>query len=177
MSHNLRHHEFGRHEFGAASGPSRRPVLESGLGLESAGGLECRSFSALTVLALTYRIFPKEQRFVRSARAVKFFACAGICLAVTLYFLFSAIRLGEVSRVMAIMGATPMLSVAMAAVFLGDLERITVRTYIGTAWIVLGVVLTLEDHVRKAIFLIFRFDLVMVISGFLVRIWEFSVRS
>ena len=99
------------------------------------------TFSALTVLALTYRIFPKGRRFVRSARAVKFFACAGICLAVTLYFLFSAIRLGEVSRVMAIMGATPMLSVSMAAVFLGDLERITVRTYIGTAWIVLGVVL------------------------------------
>jgi uncharacterized membrane protein len=58
-----------------------------------------------------------------------------------LYFLFSAVRLGEVSRVMAIMGATPMLSVAMAAIFLGDLERITLRTYLGTASIVLGIVL------------------------------------
>ena len=84
---------------------------------------------------------PKGRRFVRSGKALMFFILAGAALAVTLYFLFSAIRLGEVSRVMAILGATPMLSVAMAAIFLGDLERITLRTHLGTASIVLGIVL------------------------------------
>lgn len=104
-------------------------------------GIVFSTFSALVVLLLTYGFFPKGRRFVRSGRALMFFILAGATLAVTLFFLFSAIRLGEVSRVMAIMGATPMLSVAMAAIFLGDLERITLRTYLGTASIVLGVLL------------------------------------
>ena len=99
------------------------------------------TFSALIVLALTYKVFPKNMRLVCSIRELKFFLLAGITLAVTLFFLFSAISLGEVSRVMAILGATPLLSISMAALFLGDLENITRRTYAGTASIVLGIIL------------------------------------
>ena len=99
------------------------------------------TFSALIVLGMTYKMFPKNMRLVCSTRALGLFLLAGITLAVTLFFLFSAISLGEVSRVMAILGATPLLSISMAAFFLGDLENITRRTYAGTASIVLGVVL------------------------------------
>ncbi len=99
------------------------------------------TFSALVVLALTYGIFPKGRRLVRSARAFRFFLLAGISLAVTLFFLFSAISLGQVSRVMAILGATPLLSISMAALFLRDLEKITARTYIGTVSVVAGIAL------------------------------------
>ena len=42
---------------------------------------------------------------------------------------------------MAILGSAPLLTVALAALFLRDLERITWRTYAGATSIVAGVVL------------------------------------
>ncbi len=100
-----------------------------------------QSFSALVVLLTMFWVFPKGRRFVRSWHAFKFFLLAGISFTFTIYFLLSAIWLGEVSRVMAIMGSTPLLSVALAALFLGDLEDVTARTFAGAASIVAGVIL------------------------------------
>ncbi|MFQ5693671.1 MAG: DMT family transporter [Nitrospinota bacterium] len=100
-----------------------------------------QSVSALAFLLAAYWVFPPGRRFVRSGRAVKYFGLAGLSLAVTFYFLFTALNRGEVSRVMAIMGSTPLLAVALAALFLGDIERITRRTYVGASAIVTGVVL------------------------------------
>jgi uncharacterized membrane protein len=99
-----------------------------------------QSFSALVVLLAMFWVFPKGKRFVRSWHAFKFFLLAGVSFTITIYFLLSAIWLGEVSRVMAIVGTTPLLSVALAALFLGDLEVVTARTYAGAACVVGGVI-------------------------------------
>ena len=42
---------------------------------------------------------------------------------------------------MAILGATPLLSISMTVLFWGDLENITARTYVGTVSVVAGIVL------------------------------------
>ncbi|MFQ5914761.1 MAG: DMT family transporter [Nitrospinota bacterium] len=97
--------------------------------------------SALVFLLASYWVFPPGSRFVPSGRALMFFCLAGLSLAVTFYFLFTALALGKVARVMAIMGSTPLLSVVLAAVFLRELEQVTLRTYTGALSIVAGVVL------------------------------------
>lgn len=103
-------------------------------------GIVISSTTALAFLALTYWFFPKDRRIVRSWRAAKFSLYAGLAFATTLYFLFSGLALGQVSRVMAIMGIIPLCTIAMTALFLGDLEKVTGRTYGGTVAIVIGVV-------------------------------------
>lgn len=100
-----------------------------------------QSVAALSVLLAAYWVFPPGRRFVWSPQALKFFSLAGLSLSVSFYFMFTALALGEVSRVMAIMGCSPLLSVALAALFLGDLERVTLRIYVGAASIMMGVVL------------------------------------
>ena len=64
-----------------------------------------QSTSALAFLLAVYWLFPRGKRIVRSGRALKFFVIAGISLAVSFYFQFAALALGQVSRVSAIMGA------------------------------------------------------------------------
>ncbi len=104
-------------------------------------GVMISSTTALVCLILTYPLFPKGKRMVRSARAVKYSLFAGVSLSISFFFLFTAINLGEVSRVMAIFGVTPLLSIMLAAIFLGNLENITSRIYGGTVSIVTGIVL------------------------------------
>ena len=104
-------------------------------------GVMISSTTALASLILTYPLFPKGKRIVRSARAVKFSLLAGVSLSTAFFFLFSAISQGEVSYVMAIFGVTPLLSIVLAAIFLGKLENITARIYAGTLSIVAGIVL------------------------------------
>lgn len=104
-------------------------------------GIVISATTALTFLILTYWFVPKGKRLVCSRKAAKFFLCAGIAFATSLYFLYSALVLGQVSKVMSIMGIIPLLTIAMAAIFLGNLERITARTYGGTAAIVVGIVI------------------------------------
>ncbi len=104
-------------------------------------GVVIQAVSALLFLLAIYWLFPPGRRIVRSRQALKFFCLAGTSLAVAFYFLFTALKMGEVSRVMALLGTTPLLTVALAAVFLRDVEQITLRIYTGAASIVAGVVL------------------------------------
>jgi uncharacterized membrane protein len=104
-------------------------------------GVVIQSISTLAFLLVVYWLFPRGKRIVRSGRALKFFSLAGVSLGVSFYFLFTALAMGQVSRVMAIMGSAPLLTVVLAALFLRDLEQITLRTYTGAASIVAGVVL------------------------------------
>lgn len=55
--------------------------------------------------------------------------------------MFGALKAGPVSVVEPIVGAAPLVTIAVAAVFLRDLERITMRLLAGVSLVVVGIVL------------------------------------
>lgn len=73
------------------------------------------------------------------ARSYAYFAASGTITAVALLSLFAALRIGRVVVVDPLAATAPLFTALFAAVFLRDLERVTVRLVVGSVLIVIGV--------------------------------------
>ena len=74
-------------------------------------------------------------------RAFGYFAVNGVTAAVGLFAMFAALRAGPVSVVDPVTATAPLVTTAVAAVVLRDVERITSRLVVGVALVVAGVAL------------------------------------
>jgi uncharacterized membrane protein len=71
---------------------------------------------------------------------------AGACVSACIYFYYSSLRKGDVSKVVPIFSTAPLFTLILGAVFLG--ERFPTLTYAGIGLIVLGAVTISAKHLR-----------------------------
>lgn len=78
-------------------------------------------------------------------RTYGYFVASGTLTAVALLSLFAALRIGRVVVVDPLAATAPLFTTVFAAVFLRDLERITLRLVLGAVLVVCGVALIVGD--------------------------------
>ncbi|HSB60285.1 MAG TPA: EamA family transporter [Vicinamibacteria bacterium] len=86
-------------------------------------------------------------RFRLHPRGLAFIAMSGLCEGGASLSMWTALEAGEVALVSPLVHAQPLFTVALAALFLRDLERVTWRTVLAAALIVAGVGLVIRAHV------------------------------
>lgn len=97
-------------------------------------------FAGLVILAsVTSQTLVKDRHAPR--RAVLFMVLAGFAASSGVAFSFSALSRAPVVVVAPISSVTPLISLALAHVFLQRLERITLRIWLGALLVVAGVIL------------------------------------
>lgn len=97
-------------------------------------------FAGLVILSsVTSQTLVKDRHAPR--RAVLFMILSGFAASAGVAFSFSALRLAPVVIVAPISSVTPLISLALAHIFLRSLEKITRRTWLGALLVVAGIIL------------------------------------
>jgi len=96
--------------------------------------------SALPVL-LGYALVSDRRSLVRFRRSDSHFVASGIANAVGVLLLFAALSRGPVVVVSPIVGSSPLFTAVFAYFVLGEVERVTARTFVSAALTVTGVAL------------------------------------
>jgi uncharacterized membrane protein len=99
------------------------------------------SVSSFASFMLYFFVSKKFQLFQPTRRSVKFFVFSGIIISVGWLSMFSALSVGNVSVVAALIGANPLFSLLLSFVLLRDTEKFGSKVVLGCIAIVLGVVL------------------------------------
>lgn len=119
-------------------------VRRWGFSLEPAGLLPALTVGETVALAVVSGYAAASGRLERTRaprRAYLLFGVAGVNAAVGIALLFAALRAGPVSVVDPLVATGPLFTVALAALFLRDVERITRGVVAGSAVVVLGAAL------------------------------------
>ena len=82
-----------------------------------------------------------EETWKMNRQCVGWFLAAGITISFGMTCIYYALDLGKVSVVIPISSTGPLFSLILTALFLRDVERVTLRIVISAATIVAGVVL------------------------------------
>lgn len=77
-------------------------------------------------------------------KSLGFFALSGLCEGTAYLLMWRALAIGDVSVVSPLVNSHSIVAIALAAIFLRDLERVTWRIALATALIVAGVALVLR---------------------------------
>ena len=96
---------------------------------------------ALLLFPILAFFFPKEQRYRASRRAYPWLIGNGIAISAAMYTLILSVGLGEVAIAFTLVQTSPLLVIAMSAIFLRKLERVTPRIIFGAILTVSGGVL------------------------------------
>jgi drug/metabolite transporter (DMT)-like permease len=96
--------------------------------------------SALPVL-VGYALVSDRRSLVRFRRSDSHFVASGIANAVGVLLLFAALSRGPVVVVSPIVGSSPLFTAVFAYFVLGEVERVTARTFVSAALTVTGVAL------------------------------------
>ena len=99
------------------------------------------SASSFASFMLYFFVTQKFQLFQPSRRSVKFFVFSGIIISVGWLSMFSALSVGNVSVVAALIGANPLFSLLLSFLLLRDVEKFGSMVVLGCIAIVLGVVI------------------------------------
>ncbi len=96
---------------------------------------------ALLLFPILAFFFPKEQRYRASRRAYPWLIGNGVAISAAMYTLILSVGLGEVAIAFTLVQTSPLLVIAMSAIFLRKLERVTPRIIFGAILTVSGGVL------------------------------------
>jgi len=97
------------------------------------------ALASLVTYPLVLRLINRQGDLRLTRGSLPYFAAAGVSNSVAWVSMFMATQSGSVSVVSAIIGANPLFGLLLSAVFLRDLERITLRTVAGCLVIVVGI--------------------------------------
>ena len=100
------------------------------------------SSSSFVVALLTLWVSGKGKEFLRlDRRALPFYLPAGVAVSLGMVSIYYALDLGKVTVVIPISSIGPFFSLIFSALFLRDMERVTLRIVLGAALIIGGVLL------------------------------------
>ena len=118
---------------------SRWGLRDYGDSLAAAAAATLTSLLVMWICAAAWRA---ELRLPRLG--VTFFALSGLCEGTAYLLMWRALSIGDVSVVSPLVNAHSIVAIALAAVFLRDLERVTWRIVLATTLIILGVALVMR---------------------------------
>ncbi len=97
------------------------------------------ALASLVTYPLVLRLINRQGDLRLTRGSLPYFAAAGVSNSVAWVSMFMATQSGSVSVVSAIIGANPLFGLLLSAVFLRDVEMITLRTVAGCLVIVVGI--------------------------------------
>lgn len=98
--------------------------------------------SSFVVLLLTLWIVEKKQEMLKLNRqCLPWYLSAGVAVSVAMTSIYYALDLGKVTVVIPVASTGPFFSLVLSALFLRDVERVTLKIVLGAAVIVGGVIL------------------------------------
>jgi len=98
--------------------------------------------SSFVVLLLTLWIFEKKQETYKlNKQCLPWYLAAGVAVSVAMTSIYYALDLGKVTVVIPVASTGPFFSLLLSALFLRDVERVTLKIVAGAALIVGGVLL------------------------------------
>jgi uncharacterized membrane protein len=117
-------------KFGLASVP--HPVLAAAVTASS---------SLLVSLATLWISERKKETFILNRKCRPFYVGAGVAVSVGMVSIYYALDLGKVTVVIPIGSTGPLFALTLSALFLRDVERVTLRIVVGASLIIAGVLL------------------------------------
>jgi DME family drug/metabolite transporter len=117
-------------KFGLASVP--HPVLAAAVTASS---------SLLVSLATLWISERKKETFILNRKCLPFYMGAGVAVSVGMVSIYYALDLGKVTVVIPIGSTGPLFALTLSALFLRDVERVTLRIVVGASLIIAGVLL------------------------------------
>ena len=118
---------------------SRWGLRDFGDSLAAAAAATVTSLLFMWVCAAVWRA-----RLSVPATSVAFFAVSGVCEGSAYLLMWRALSIGDVSVVSPLVNSYSIVAIALAAIFLRDLERVTWRITVAAALIVAGVALVVR---------------------------------
>ena len=98
--------------------------------------------SSLAVTLLTVWLSGKrKETLILNRECLPFFLGAGIVVSVAMVAIYYALYLGKVTVVIPIISTGPLFALSLSALFLRDVERVTIKIVIGACLIIAGVFL------------------------------------
>jgi drug/metabolite transporter (DMT)-like permease len=95
---------------------------------------------SLVVTLLTIRLSGKGRgALVLGKECLSFFLAAGLSVSVAMIFIYYALYLGKVTVVIPISSTGPLFALTLSALFLRDVERVTLKIIMGALLIIFGV--------------------------------------
>jgi len=104
-------------------------------------GAAVTTSTSLTLFLISLLLTGKIRMVVPHRSSLPYFGTSAFVSAASQFLAFLALSGGEVSVVAPLINTTPFFAVLFSAVFLRDLERVTLRLFFGAVVLVLGVVL------------------------------------
>ncbi len=83
----------------------------------------------------------KKETFLLNKECLPFYLTAGITVSVAMVSVYYALHLGKVTVVMPISSIGPLFALTLSAIFLRDLEKVTIQIVLGAGMIIAGVLL------------------------------------
>jgi uncharacterized membrane protein len=108
---------------------------------ESVLGAVVGAVTSLIAYPILLRLSGRSGEFKLSRKALPWFIGGGIATSTAWIGMFTATQVGTVSVVSAIIGANPLFGLLLSAMMLRDTERITRKVVLGSALIVLAVII------------------------------------
>ncbi len=105
-----------------------------------AAAVTATSSLVISVLVMWY-VEKTEESWKMNRRCVWWFLAAGITVSFAMTSIYHALDLGKVSVVIPLSSTAPLISLILTALFLRDVERVTLRIVVSTVLILSGVVL------------------------------------
>lgn len=99
------------------------------------------SSSLLVSVAVLWYVEKSQESWQMNRQCVWWFLAAGITVSFAMTSIYHALDLGKVSVVIPLSSTAPLFSLILTALFLRDVERVTLRIVVSTVLIVSGVVL------------------------------------
>ena len=118
---------------------SRWGLRDYGDSLAAAAAATVTSLVVMWICAAVWRA-----RLEVPAASVGFFALSGVCEGAAYLLMWRALSVGDVSVVSPLVNSYSIVTIALAAIFLRDLERVTWRIALAAALIVAGVALVVR---------------------------------
>ena len=118
---------------------SRWGLRDYGDALAAAAAATVTSLLVMWMCALVWRA-----RLSVPAASMGFFALSGVCEGAAYLLMWRALSIGSVSVVSPLVNSYSIVTIALAAIFLRDLERVTWRIVVAAALIVAGIALVVR---------------------------------
>ncbi|MDG5778446.1 EamA family transporter [Haloarculaceae archaeon H-GB2-1] len=124
---------------------ARKFGLDAFAGVTLLEAVALNELGAMVALGTYAVVADRRDIFDAPRRSYAYFAGSGTITAVALLSLFAALQIGRVVVVDPLTATAPLFTAVFAAVFLRDLERVTLRLVLGAILVVVGVVLIVVD--------------------------------
>lgn len=97
--------------------------------------------SSFVISLATLWVWGKKETFLLNRECLPFYLAAGIAVSLGMVSIYYALDLGKVTVVIPISSTGPLFALTLSAIFLRDVERVTLKIVLGAGLIIAGVLL------------------------------------